>query len=75
YLYIPCKQRLPRPEIRKYLYTIGIDSARVLDLAFPACNVTGLLVHDHYVQELTTRLHNQNINAAVHATVHTVILV
>ncbi|KAG0183667.1 hypothetical protein DFQ28_001429 [Apophysomyces sp. BC1034] len=63
YLYIPCKKRLPRPEIRKYLRIIGINSARVLDLAFPDHHVISLLVHDHYLPEITNRLQKTNISS------------
>ncbi|KAF7730446.1 hypothetical protein EC973_002253 [Apophysomyces ossiformis] len=63
YVYIPCKKRLPRPQIRQYLRTIGIHSARVLDLAFPARHVIGLLIHDRYLPELTSRLQEAKISS------------
>ncbi|KAI8367574.1 uncharacterized protein BYT42DRAFT_483529, partial [Radiomyces spectabilis] len=49
YLYLTRARRMDRPEIRRSLRRLGLDSARILDVSFPARAVVGLLMHVQYI--------------------------
>ena len=52
YVHIPRSRRLTRPEARRLLRRIGVDTARILDISYPAKNTIGLLTHVQYKAEL-----------------------
>ncbi|KAI8979167.1 hypothetical protein BDF20DRAFT_819578, partial [Mycotypha africana] len=45
YVYIHRSRRYTRMEVRRNLRVLGIDAARILDVAFPARGIIGLLIH------------------------------
>jgi hypothetical protein len=56
YLYMHLSRRASRPDVRRHLITIGLETSRVLDVSFPARSVVGLLVHAQYVPAVKTAL-------------------
>ncbi|KAH8556939.1 hypothetical protein BGW37DRAFT_406773, partial [Umbelopsis sp. PMI_123] len=48
YIYTHRSRRSTRPQLWKKLRQFGVDTARVLDISFPARNVLGLLLHEQY---------------------------
>ncbi|KAI9365567.1 hypothetical protein BD770DRAFT_455871 [Pilaira anomala] len=55
YVYLPCRAREKYSEIRKKLKTLKVDSARILDVHYPAKNVIALLVHNDYSDTILKR--------------------
>ncbi|KAI8384214.1 uncharacterized protein BYT42DRAFT_544144 [Radiomyces spectabilis] len=49
YLYLTRSCRMDWPEIRRSLRRLGLDSARILDISFPARSAIGLLMHVQYI--------------------------
>lgn len=56
YMYMHLSRRVSRPEVRRHLVTIGLETSRVLDVSFPARSVVGLLVHAQYVPTVKAAL-------------------
>lgn len=48
YIYITRNRRMDRPDVRRRLRRVGIETYRVMDIAFPTKNVIGILVHVQY---------------------------
>lgn len=53
YVYFPCRARQRASVMRNKLRGAGIESARVLDVSYPAKKVVAFLVHNDYVGYLT----------------------
>lgn len=51
YVYIPRSRRMDRKDIRQRFHNLGIDTARILDISFPARSVIGVLIHSEYQSE------------------------
>ncbi|KAI9254434.1 hypothetical protein BDA99DRAFT_442745 [Phascolomyces articulosus] len=62
YIYLPCKQRRPRKEIRKLLKSCSINTSRVLDITFPTEKVVGILLHSQYIPEASQCFRKAGIN-------------
>jgi hypothetical protein len=56
YVYIGRSGKILRSEVRRTLRKIGVDTARVLDINFPASEVIGILLHNQYVDEVLSLL-------------------
>ncbi|KAL7317424.1 hypothetical protein PS15m_003784 [Mucor circinelloides] len=56
YIYIGRSGKILRSEVRRTLRKIGVDTARVLDINFPASEVIGILLHTQYVDEVLSLL-------------------
>ena len=56
YVYIGRSGKILRSEVRRTLRKIGVDTARVLDINFPASEVIGILLHTQYVDEFLSLL-------------------
>ncbi|KAL7326804.1 hypothetical protein PS15p_209084 [Mucor circinelloides] len=56
YIYISRSGKVLRSEVRRTLRKIGVDTARVLDINFPASEVIGILLHTQYVNEVLSLL-------------------
>ncbi|KAI9011848.1 hypothetical protein CLU79DRAFT_806011 [Phycomyces nitens] len=61
YVYIPRSRRLTHREVRSSLRTLGIDTARLLDINFPARGVVGILVHLQFVDEFEAQLNRAKV--------------
>lgn len=61
YLYMHLSRRASRPDVRRHLVTIGLETSRVLDVSFPARSVVGLLVHAQYVPTVKATLAKANV--------------
>jgi hypothetical protein len=61
FIYIPRTRRLNRSEVRSRLRSVGVDTARVLDILYPARDVLGLLVHAQYLPLIRETLLKQKI--------------
>ncbi|KAM3579452.1 hypothetical protein VKS41_008308 [Umbelopsis sp. WA50703] len=61
FIYIPRTRRLNRSEVRSSLRSVGVDTARVLDILYPARDVLGLLVHAQYLPLIRETLLKQKI--------------
>jgi hypothetical protein len=61
FVYIPRTRRLNRAEVRSRLRNVGIDTARILDIIYPARDVLGLLVHVQYLPLIKESLLKQKI--------------
>ncbi|CEI87630.1 hypothetical protein RMCBS344292_02040 [Rhizopus microsporus] len=48
YLYVSTKAHVPVGKLRSYLRNMGVNNARVLDIHYPDCNITALLIHNDY---------------------------
>ncbi|KAI9324419.1 hypothetical protein BD770DRAFT_302658, partial [Pilaira anomala] len=48
YVYLPCRAREKYSDVRKKLKSLKIDTARILDVHYPAQKVIALLVHNDY---------------------------
>jgi hypothetical protein len=48
YIYINRSRRFTRVQVRDNLRLLGIETSRILDVAFPASGIIGLLVHVQY---------------------------
>ena len=48
YVYLPCRAREKYSDVRKKLKSLKIDSARILDVHYPAQKMIALLVHNDY---------------------------
>lgn len=53
YVYIGRSRKISRPETRKRLKLVGIDTSRIIDITFPATGVLGVLVHASYAPVFT----------------------
>jgi hypothetical protein len=62
FVYIPRTRRLNRSEVRSRLRSVGVDTARVLDIIYPARDVLGLLVHAQYLPLIRETLLKQKIH-------------
>ncbi|KAI7861490.1 hypothetical protein BDF14DRAFT_1887119 [Spinellus fusiger] len=62
YVYIPRGRCMNRPEARRLLRTLGLETGRILDVCFPAHSVLGLLVHVQYVESLTAVLNKAKVD-------------
>ncbi|KAF7720518.1 hypothetical protein EC973_007882, partial [Apophysomyces ossiformis] len=62
YLYIPRGRRMDRPEIRRRLRKLGLESTRILDISFPTRKVIGLLVHAQYAPIVLELLEKAKVN-------------
>ncbi|RKP35402.1 hypothetical protein BJ085DRAFT_1702, partial [Dimargaris cristalligena] len=56
YIIIPRGRKMSRTEARRSLCVLGIDTARILDIIFPARNHAALLVHQQYSTTLCATL-------------------
>ncbi|KAF7725164.1 hypothetical protein EC973_000417, partial [Apophysomyces ossiformis] len=63
YLYLHRSRKMDRPEIRKQLRKLKIDTSRLLDIVFPARSVVGLLFHIQYIPEVTQLLEAAKVAA------------
>jgi len=61
FVYIPRTRRLNRSEVRSRLRNVGVDTARILDIIYPARDVLGLLVHVQYLPLINETLKKQKI--------------
>lgn len=48
YVYIPRSRNINRKDVRHRFSVLGIETARVLDISFPARSVIGILLHEEY---------------------------
>jgi hypothetical protein len=61
FVYICRSRKMVRSEVRSRLRRLGVDTARILDITFPARDVLGLLVHVQYKPLLKDTLVKQKI--------------
>ncbi|KAI9003760.1 hypothetical protein CLU79DRAFT_841395, partial [Phycomyces nitens] len=52
----PSPRRVAASQLRSSLRTLGIDTARLLDINFPARGIIGILVHLQFVEEFEAQL-------------------
>ncbi|KAL4208895.1 hypothetical protein CU097_012524 [Rhizopus azygosporus] len=74
YLYVSTKAHVPVGKLRSYLRNMGVNNARVLDIHYPDCNITALLIHNDYVTEFKQLLKSKRLHLANNFDPRTVLL-
>jgi hypothetical protein len=62
YVYLPCRAREKYSEVRKKLRTLKVDTARILDINYPAQKVIALLIHNDYYETILARFSAAGVN-------------
>lgn len=65
YVYINRSRRFTRSQVRDNLRLLGAETSRILDVAFPASNVIGLLIHVQYKDTLAAILAKAKVSLIV----------
>lgn len=61
YVYIPRSRNLNRRDVRHRFSLLGIETARVIDISFPARSVIGILLHKEYLATFTEILSESKV--------------
>lgn len=66
YVYIPRSRNINRRDVRHRFSLLGIETARVIDISFPARSVIGVLLHQDYIPAFNQVLKDSKVTPIEH---------